>query len=58
MAQPTFFLKTVPLLDGGDDVALVLTPQAFHNLVRSFCLVSTRCYMTLNHNHKPTTLKP
>ena len=36
MAQPTFFLKTVPLLDGGDDVALVLTPQAFHNLVRIY----------------------
>lgn len=27
-----FFLKTVPLLDEGDDVAMVLTPQAFHNL--------------------------
>jgi len=25
-------MKTVPLLDGGDDVAMVLTPQAFHNL--------------------------
>jgi len=27
-----FFLKTVPLLDEGDDVSMVLTPQAFHNL--------------------------
>ena len=32
MACETFFLKTVPLLDEGDDVAMVLTPQAFHNL--------------------------
>lgn len=27
-----FFSKTVPLLDGGEDVAMVLTPQAFSNL--------------------------
>ncbi|PRW56955.1 Six-hairpin glycosidase [Chlorella sorokiniana] len=27
-----FFLKTVPLLDGGQDVGMVLTPQAFYNL--------------------------
>lgn len=32
MACETFFLKTVPLLDEGDDVAMILTPQAFHNL--------------------------
>ena len=32
MACETFFLKTVPLLDGGDDIAMILTPQAFHNL--------------------------
>lgn len=29
---PDFFLRTVPLLDEGDDVSMVLTPQAFHNL--------------------------
>ncbi|PSC71157.1 Six-hairpin glycosidase [Micractinium conductrix] len=27
-----FFLKTVPLLDGGADVGMVLSPQAFYNL--------------------------
>ena len=27
-----FFLKTVPLFDGGDDVGMVLSPQCFHNL--------------------------
>ena len=27
-----FFSKTVPLLDGGEDVAMILTPQAFSNL--------------------------
>ena len=27
-----FFLKTVPLLDGGGDVGMVLSPQAFYNL--------------------------
>lgn len=27
-----FFAKTIPLLDGGEDVAMVLTPQAFYNL--------------------------
>ena len=27
-----FFSKTVPLLDGGQDVAMVLTPQTFYNL--------------------------
>ncbi|KAI7842235.1 hypothetical protein COHA_004148 [Chlorella ohadii] len=27
-----FFLKTVPLLDGGQDVGMVLSPQAFYNL--------------------------
>ena len=32
MAKKEFFLKTVPLLDGGDDVAMVLSPQCFHNM--------------------------
>ena len=32
MAKKVFFLKTVPLLDGGDDVAMVLSPQCFHNM--------------------------
>ena len=32
MAQPSFYLKTLPLLDEGDDVAMVLSPQAAHNL--------------------------
>ena len=27
-----FYLKTVPLFDGGDDVGMVLSPQCFHNL--------------------------
>ena len=27
-----FFTKTVPLLDGGQDVAMVLSPQTFYNL--------------------------
>ncbi|CAL8466081.1 g5617 [Coccomyxa elongata] len=32
VASPDFFLKMVPLLDGGDDVGMVLSPQSFHNL--------------------------
>ncbi len=32
MANPDFFLKTLPLFDAGDDVGMVLSPQAFHNL--------------------------
>ena len=32
MAKKEFFLKTIPLLDGGDDVAMVLSPQCFHNM--------------------------
>lgn len=32
MAKKEFFIKTVPLLDGGDDVAMVLSPQCFHNM--------------------------
>lgn len=32
IAKKHFFLATVPLFDGGDDVAMVLSPQAFHNL--------------------------
>jgi cellulose synthase/poly-beta-1,6-N-acetylglucosamine synthase-like glycosyltransferase len=32
VANPDFFLKTLPLFDGGDDVGMVLSPQAFHNL--------------------------
>ena len=32
VANPDFFLKMVPMLDGGDDVAMVLSPQSFNNL--------------------------
>ncbi|KAK9857954.1 hypothetical protein WJX84_008696, partial [Apatococcus fuscideae] len=32
VANPDFFLKTVPLFDAGDDVGMVLSPQAYHNL--------------------------
>lgn len=32
VANPDFFLKMVPLMDGGDDVGMVLSPQSFHNL--------------------------
>ena len=32
MCSKDFFLKTVPLFDGGDDVGMVLSPQCFHNL--------------------------
>lgn len=32
MASKDFFLKTLPLFDGGDDVGMVLSPQCFHNL--------------------------
>ncbi len=27
-----FFLKTLPQFDSGDDIAMVLSPQCFHNL--------------------------
>ncbi len=30
--DPTFFLKMIPMMDGGDDVGMVLSPQCFHNL--------------------------
>ena len=32
VANPDFYLKAVPLFDGGDDVGMVMLPQAFHNL--------------------------
>ena len=32
IADPTFFMKMVPLMDDGDDVAMVLSPQCFHNV--------------------------
>ena len=32
VASKEFFLKTLPLFDGGDDVAMVLSPQCFHNI--------------------------
>ena len=32
IADPTFFMKTLPLLDDGDDIAMVLSPQCFHNV--------------------------
>lgn len=31
-AEPMFFMKLVPLLDGGDDVGMVLSPQCFDNI--------------------------
>lgn len=32
MSSKDFFIKTLPLFDGGDDVGMVLSPQCFHNL--------------------------
>ena len=32
LANSDFYIKTVPLFDAGDDVGMVLSPQAFHNL--------------------------
>ena len=32
VANADFFLKMVPLFDAGDDVGMVLSPQAFHNI--------------------------
>ena len=32
VASKDFFVKTLPLFDGGDDVGMVLSPQCFHNL--------------------------
>lgn len=32
VANADFFMKTVPKLDGGQDVAMVLSPQTFYNL--------------------------
>ena len=32
LANSDFYNKTVPLFDRGDDVGMVLSPQAFHNL--------------------------
>jgi endoglucanase len=34
VADPTFYLKMVPMLDGGDDVGMVLSPQCFYNVNR------------------------
>ncbi len=33
-AKPEFYCRMVPLLDGGDDVGMVLSPQTFHNINR------------------------
>ena len=32
VCSSSFYLKTLPLFDGGDDVGMVLSPQCFHNL--------------------------
>ena len=32
VATSRFFARTLPLFDGGDDVAMVLSPQCFHNV--------------------------
>lgn len=32
VADPTFFVRMIPMLDGGDDVGMVLSPQCFWNL--------------------------
>lgn len=32
VAGPDFFLRTIPLFDGGSDVGMVLSPQCFFNL--------------------------
>lgn len=32
VANTDFFLKMIPLFDGGNDVGMVLSPQCFHNL--------------------------
>ena len=32
VSSKDFFVRTLPLFDGGDDVAMVLSPQCFHNL--------------------------
>ncbi len=32
VANPDFFLKTLPLFDAGDDVGMVLSPQCFNNV--------------------------
>ena len=32
VSSKDFFIKTLPLFDGGDDVGMVLSPQCFHNL--------------------------
>ncbi|DBB00628.1 TPA: hypothetical protein ACH3X3_002312 [Trebouxia sp. C0006] len=32
VASKEFFMKTIPMFDGGDDVGMVLSPQCFHNL--------------------------
>ena len=32
MSSKDFFVRTLPLFDGGDDVGMVLSPQCFHNL--------------------------
>ena len=31
-ANPDFYIKMLPLFDGGNDVGMVLSPQCFHNL--------------------------
>lgn len=31
VAKPSFFVDTLPLFNDGDDVGMVLTPQAQHN---------------------------
>ncbi len=32
VCSSSFYIKTLPLFDGGDDVGMVLSPQCFHNL--------------------------
>ena len=32
VAHTDFYIRTLPLFDAGDDVAMVLSPQYFHNV--------------------------
>ena len=32
IASRPFFMKLVPLLDGGIDIGMILSPQKFHNV--------------------------
>jgi endoglucanase len=56
VANPDFFLKTVPLFDAGDDVGMVLSPQVRFGFGEELCFWRARVSLPLLFHRFPHTL--